>query len=232
VAAGNPGRLAQGVVGPVLGVVGGSGGVGASTFAAVLAAVAGAVLVDLDAVGGGIDVLLGIEDVPGARWSGLRVGGGRIDPALLADGLPRWGRVPVLAADAAPISVDAVAPVIEAGAALGPVVVDLGRGPSAQREVAVAGCVLVVLLALAEVRGLIAARALAGSLPESKTGLVLRRGSVRPQEAAALTGARLLGAVPSLPAARDGVIDARRPPRPWARTAAGVLDGVASGDIT
>jgi len=70
----------------VLGVVGGSGGVGASTFAAVLAAVTGrAMLVDLDVVGGGIDVLLGIEDVAGARWSGLRVGGGRLDPALLAN---------------------------------------------------------------------------------------------------------------------------------------------------
>ena len=71
----------------MFGVVGGSGGVGASTFAAVLAAVtARAMLVDIDVVGGGIDVLLGIEDVPGARWSGLRVGGGRLDPGSLADG--------------------------------------------------------------------------------------------------------------------------------------------------
>ena len=31
--------------------------------------------------GGGIDVVLGIESVPGARWSGLRVDGGHLDPA-------------------------------------------------------------------------------------------------------------------------------------------------------
>ena len=69
---------------PVIGVVGGCGGAGASTFACVLAATAAtgwpAVLVDLDPVAGGIDVLLGIEAVPGARWSGLRLGGGRLDP--------------------------------------------------------------------------------------------------------------------------------------------------------
>ena len=64
---------------PVLAVVGGSGGVGASTFAAALAtAAAPATLIDLDPVSGGIDVLLGIEDVPGARWSGLRLEGGRL----------------------------------------------------------------------------------------------------------------------------------------------------------
>ena len=48
----------------VIGVVGGSGGVGASTFAAVLAAAAGSaqsVLVDLDVCGGGVDVAARIE---------------------------------------------------------------------------------------------------------------------------------------------------------------------------
>ncbi|MGH8862840.1 MAG: septum site-determining protein Ssd, partial [Jatrophihabitantaceae bacterium] len=87
----------------MIGVIGGSGGVGASTFASVVASVAGrAVLIDLDTVGGGIDVLLGMEETAGARWSGLRVGGGYLDPALLADGLPRWRDVAVLAADEPP----------------------------------------------------------------------------------------------------------------------------------
>src|SRR5579875_2141374 len=95
-----------GEVGDVAGVVavlGGSGGVGASTFAAALATAAGrAVLVDCDPLGGGIDVLLGVEAVPGARWSGLRVNGGRLDPHALDEGLPRWRDVRVLAADAPP----------------------------------------------------------------------------------------------------------------------------------
>jgi len=211
-------------------VVGGSGGVGASTFAAVLAAVSTrAILVDLDVVGGGIDVLLGIEDVPGARWSGLRVGGGRLDPALLTEGLPRWGSVPVLAADAAPASADAAAQVLDAAVALGPVIVDLGRGASAQRDAAASRCVLVVLIAVAEVRGLIAARATAAGLPDPPRGLVLRRGSVSPGEAAALIDMPLIGVVASVPAARtERVIDARRPPRALARVAAGVLDAVTS----
>ena len=211
----------------MLGVVGGSGGVGASTFAAVLAAVTGrAMLVDLDVVGGGIDVLLGIEDVPGARWSGLRVGGGRLDPALLADGLPRWGPVPVLAADTAPDSADAVAQVLAAAMEVGPVVVDLGRGPTAQRDAAVTRCALVVLLAAAQVRGLIAARAVAASLSGAPTGLVLRRGSVPPDQAAPMTATELIGIMPSRAVSRECVLDARRPPRALARTAAGVRDGV------
>jgi len=220
------------VDGPVLGVVGGSGGVGASTFAAVLAAAAGrAMLVDLDVVGGGIDVLLGIEDIPGARWSGLRVGGGRLDPGLLADGLPHWGLLPVLAADAAPASAEAVRQVLDAAAVLGPVIVDLGRGSTAQRAAAVARCALVVLLAVAEVRGLIAARAVVAGLSGAPTGLVLRRGSVSPDDAAALTDTPLIGVVPSLATSRtDSTIDARRPPRAWARAAAGVLDGVVCHD--
>src|SRR4051812_19306479 len=85
----------------VLGVVGGSGGVGASAFAAVLAAVAGeSLLVDVDAAGGGVDVLLGIEAVDGARWSDLHLAGGRLDASVLLAGLPRWGPCAVLAADA------------------------------------------------------------------------------------------------------------------------------------
>ncbi|MEP7019019.1 MAG: hypothetical protein ABI808_00095 [Pseudonocardiales bacterium] len=217
--------------GPVLGVVGGSGGVGASTFAAVLASVTGrAMLIDLDVMGGGIDVLLGIEGVPGARWSGLRVGGGRLDPGLLADGLPRWGLVPVLAADSSPDSADAVAQVLAAAAARGPVVIDLGRGQSAQRDAALARCVLVVLLAVAQVRGLISARAVAASLSGVAAGLVLRRGSVPVDQAAPMTATPLIGVLPAMAGSRERVIDPRRPPRVVARTAAGVLDGVHRHD--
>lgn len=223
------GGLAGGMTGPVLGVVGGSGGVGASTFAAVLAgATRRAMLVDLDVSGGGIDVLLGIEGVAGARWSALRVGGGRLDPALLADGLPRWGAVPVLAADAAPASVAALTQVLEAAASRGPVVIDLGRGSSTIRDAAVARCALVLVLAAAEVRGLSSARAVAAGLAAAPTGMVVRRGSVPAGEAAELVGVPLIGVVPSRSAARDRAIDARRPPRALTRVTLGVLDAVAS----
>jgi hypothetical protein len=215
---------------PVLGVVGGSGGVGASTFAAVLAAVAGrATLVDIDGSGGGIDVLLGIEHVAGARWSGLRVGGGRLDPALLRDGLPRWGPVSVLAADTEPAAA-AAAQVLDAAATLGPVVVDLARTPSALREAAVGRCALVLLFAVADVRGLSAARAVAGGLAGAPTGLVVRRGGVPAAEAARLTDTPLVAAVTAAAGLREPGLDARRPPRALARVAAGVLDAVCSRD--
>jgi hypothetical protein len=119
-----------------------------------------------------------------------------------------------------------VAQVLAAAASLGPVVIDLGRGPTEQRDAAVTRCALVVLLAAAHVRGLIAARAVAASLSGAPTGLVLRRGAVAADLAAPMTATALIGMLPAHAAARDRVLDARRPPRALARTAAGVRDGV------
>jgi hypothetical protein len=215
------------LAGTVIGVVGGSGGVGASTFAAVLAARArGAMLVDLDGVGGGIDVLLGIEATAGARWSQLQTDGGRLDPDLLARGLPRWGGVPVLAADAGPPPAHAVPTVLAAAAAAGPAVLDLPRGPCPERAAALRDCALVVLLAQGSVRGVAAARAVAVGLSEVRCGLVLRRGLVGAAEAGRLVGVPLMGLVPRLRAPGDQLLNPRRPPVGLARVAAGILDGL------
>jgi len=229
-------------VGVVLGVVGGSGGIGASTFAARLAAAAApATLVDLDPVGGGLDTLLGIEQLPGARWSGLRLAGGYLDPALLAEGLPRWRSVAVLAADVPPTPAPAVQ-VVEVASLGGPVVVDLPRHPCPLRDEVLPGCALVVAVVAAGVRELAAARAVLQSLPGVAVdgvpvdgvpvdgvpvdgvpvGVVLRRGPVPVAEAVALLGAPLLGVLPaSAPA--TGV------PRAVGRVAAGLLDGLSDG---
>jgi cellulose biosynthesis protein BcsQ len=207
------------VLGHVIGVIGGSGGVGASTFAAAVTSVAErGVLVDLDPVGGGIDVLLGIDDVPGARWSGLRVEGGYLDPALLADGLPRWRGVPVLAADQAP-EAGAVAQVV-AAAALGTVVLDLPRAPSPLRSSGLEACSLCVVVAAAtDVRTLVAAGAVLRSLRDVPVGVVLRRGTFAVDEAIDLLGAPLLGVL--------GPID-RPCERATLRVAAGVVDGLVA----
>jgi len=82
-------------------VVGACGGAGVSTLAAALAhglrrAGEDAVLVDLDLPGPGADVLLGIEDEPGARWPELAAARGDVDGAGLVAALPRWRSVPVL----------------------------------------------------------------------------------------------------------------------------------------
>ena len=74
-------------------VVGGRGGAGASTLACALArdggSSAGAVmLVDADPLGGGLDLLLGAEGVPGLRWPDLAEARGRAARASCAPPCP------------------------------------------------------------------------------------------------------------------------------------------------
>ena len=215
-------------MGAVVGVLGGSGGVGASSFAAVLAAVAGeSVLVDLDASGGGVDVALGIETTPGARWSGLRVAGGRLGPGVLVGGLPRWGPVAVLAADVVAFDPDAVLQVLAAARAGPFVVADLPRASCPERAAALLHCDLVLVLARADVAGLVAAHAVAAALPEVPIGVVVRRGEVAAREAAALVGYPLLGEVPALGGSRVE-LDPGRLPRALTRVARGILAGLAA----
>jgi cellulose biosynthesis protein BcsQ len=215
----------------VIGVVGGSGGVGASTFAAVLAVLAGSsargvpsLLVDLDLAGGGIDVVLGIEAVSGARWSGLRVDGGHLDPDDLVDGLPRAGPCAVLACDGVELRAAAVEQVLDAAIAAGPVVVDLPRHRCDVRAAGLARCDVVVALARADVAGLVAAHAVVSGLGDAAVGVIMRRGEVGPDQGAELVGAELLGALPPLGAPIG--LDPDRLPRPLVRVAAGVLAGV------
>lgn len=213
--------------GAVVGVLGGSGGVGATSFAATLAAVAGpSVLVDLDVTGGGADVALEIEAVPGARWSGLHLAGGHLDPARLIDGLPQWGPVAVLAADVPRLEAPDVLQVLGAAAAARPVVVDLPRSPCPERAAALPTCDLVIVIARADVPGLVAAHATVSGLPELPAGVVLRRGVVSSGAAAKMVGCPLLGTLP--PTGGRGVqLDPYRLPRTAARIAAGILAGLA-----
>ena len=88
---------------PLLAVVGATGGAGASCVAAATAhalrrAHGRGVLVDLDAGGPGVEVLLGIEEEAGARWPELSGARGDVDGRGLLAALPRWGTVPVLSA--------------------------------------------------------------------------------------------------------------------------------------
>lgn len=213
----------------VVGVLGGSGGVGASSFAAALAAAAGsALLIDVDVVGGGIDVLLDIEAVSGARWSGLRLAGGRLDPATLLGGLPRWGRCAVLAADLAALEPAAVGQVVDVTVAadvLDCVVLDLPRHECPERAAALERCDLVVVLVRADVAGVVAAHAAVAAVADVPRGLVLRRGQMAAAEAAAFIGAPLLGTLPALgrPLAE---LDCTRLPRRLRKVASGVLAGL------
>ena len=221
----------DGIAWPVVGVVGGCGGVGASTFAAVLAAVAGvrgrSVLVDLDPLAGGIDVLVGLEGVAGARWSGLLLGGGRLDPLVLVDGLPHWSSVAVLSADLLP-EPDAVSQLLAVACRAGPVVVDLGRWGSPARAAAVPRCTLTVLVCGGDVRSVTGARVVRAAFGDRPLGVVVSRSrsDVAPSRVAELVGAPLIGVVRARPRRGDVPLDARSLPRPMARVASGVLDAV------
>ena len=86
--------------GRVVGVVGGSGGAGATTLACALAqwyaARGPTLLVDADPLGPGVDRLLGMEGRGGVRWEGLAETSGRLGARALREGVPREGALGVL----------------------------------------------------------------------------------------------------------------------------------------
>ncbi|MGL5859609.1 MAG: septum site-determining protein Ssd [Angustibacter sp.] len=108
---------------PILAVVPGAGGAGASTLAAAVAVTAAragdrVLLVDLDPLGGGIDLLLGLDDVTGLRWPALAHCRGRLPAASLHDSLPRAGSLAVLAwsrGEPVDVTPEAVESVLAAG---------------------------------------------------------------------------------------------------------------------
>ena len=86
--------------GRVVGVVGGTGGAGATTLACALAqwyaARGPTLLVDADPLGPGVDRLLGLEGRGGVRWEGLTETSGRLGARALREGVPREGALGVL----------------------------------------------------------------------------------------------------------------------------------------
>lgn len=144
----------------VIGVVGGRGGAGASTFAAALAARfarrTATALVDLDRCGAGIDVLLALEDSDGVRWPDLMSARGDVDGAQVLALLPRWGPCAVLSADRRRPTFPGpgvIADVLHALAGVcGVVVLDLERAGVVTGESVAAACDAVVVLAPRDLR--------------------------------------------------------------------------------
>ena len=181
------GRLADAVRQPVergrlVAVSGSAGGAGASTLAvAVALAVArGALLVDADSWGGGVDLLLGAERSEGLRWPDLVGLRGRVAGDSLLAALPERDGVHVLAADRrAPVEVpsEALSAVVEAGVAEGrTVVLDVPRPAPVAVQAVLSGADLAVLVVPARLRATGAARLLAADAqsPWSRAALVVR----------------------------------------------------------
>jgi secretion/DNA translocation related CpaE-like protein len=170
--------------GRVLAVVGGSGGAGASTTAAALALVAGragaALLIDADPHGGGLDVLLGIEDRPGARWRELAGMARSPDPAALLRSLPGAEGVAVLSGGFGelyrPPAAAAAAVRDAARRMFAVVVVDLPRVFDPAAEVWLAAADLVVIVVVGTVRAVAAAATVTRSVADRgrRTALVVR----------------------------------------------------------
>lgn len=232
---------------PVIAVTGGSGGVGASTLAAGLALEAAArgrpaALVDVDPLGGGLDLLLGAERTPGWRWP--RLVGARGEVSDVRQFLPAVEGV-TLVSTARRATPDAgVQPGPEAlEAVLGSlarhhdvVVVDTGRSPTAsvRRHLRLAHATL--LVCATDVRSVAAAAHAVHHLELAEPRVVVRRrrglGAPSGQVAEAL-GLALAGTLPEegrlARAAQEGDLPGRWPRSRWRRSVAAVLDHVLAG---
>ncbi|MFI7604820.1 septum site-determining protein Ssd [Micromonospora sp. NPDC049366] len=122
-------RLAEhGAEGPpgagarIVAVLGGRGGAGASVLAGGLAVTAArsrlrTLLVDADPLGGGLDLVLGWEQLEGLRWPALTGADGRVDAPALVRALPSRGDLVVLSwdrGDLFPLPAPAMAATVDA----------------------------------------------------------------------------------------------------------------------
>jgi secretion/DNA translocation related CpaE-like protein len=173
------GRVSRAVI---VGVIGGSGGAGATTFAAALAQSASAgrrvLLVDTDTLGPGLDALFGTQGTAGARWSELHGSTGRLGGRVMRDALPRIGELPFLTWSGAgrsptPALVSEV--VMAARRANDLVVIDLARSLDPVVAEALSACDLVLVVARPTSDGVSAANRVIAQLPDrSRTRVVVR----------------------------------------------------------
>ena len=185
--------------GHTVGVVAGSGGAGATTFACALALTSSvretAVLVDLDPLGPGVGRVVGLEDGSGARWDALVSSRGRLGSRSLRAALPAKDGLAVLTWGAgAPVELGAAA-VREVVSAVqrgnDRVVVDLPRAMDDVTTEVLTRCDQVLVVIDPTVAGV----ASAGRVTEvlrphtDRVGLVVRRGS------AAIASAQVAGAL-------------------------------------
>lgn len=152
--------------GGVVALSGGTGGTGTSTLAAALAFTGAreglrTLLLDTDETGGGIDVLLGAEQLPGWRWDRFEAARGHLGD--LAEVLLHCDGVDVLAIDRGRhpetgLRTEQVAAVLDSAARSNDLtVVDLPRHRGAAHDEVLRRAGRVLLLARADVRGVAAA---------------------------------------------------------------------------
>ena len=231
----------------VIDVMGGSGGVGASTLAGAMAqrCVEGglsSVLVDLDPCGGGADLLFGAEREPGWRWSDLASASGTVGD--LSGRLPRMCGVDLLAAARAPVGgpdgPDGAVPGLPGPGAVRAVLDALARShrvvvlddPS-PADLPGAENALRLLVVAAEVRSVMSARARAAHHGWQDAQVVVRTGRGLPLAPGAVSDSLglpvvgVIGSDPRLPAAsRVGEPPARAARRRYLRQVDALVEAV------
>lgn len=189
------GRASRGLL---IGVVGGSGGAGASTFAAALGLTlaesgGSALLIDADRAGGGADQVLGLEGGDGVRWDALEQVSGRLSARSLRETLPSCRGLSVVTWPvdrAGPLAVRTLRAVLSAGQRGYPVVVvDLPRADPVLLDEVVSRCDQVLVVGSVTVPGLAACLHLTKRLPPSCAAVLLRgSGGVAADEVEHLLG--------------------------------------------
>ncbi|MFE5771525.1 septum site-determining protein Ssd [Streptomyces sp. NPDC056485] len=193
-----------------VGVIGGSGGAGASTLACALAlraARAGerTILIDGDPLGGGMDVLLGGESAEGLRWPDFAGSRGRVGAGALEESLPELHALRVLSwdrGDRVAVPPAAMRSVLAAARRRGGVVVvDLPRRVDEAVAEALAQLDLVLMVVPGELRAVAAAgRVAAGVRMAARDVRVVVRGrcpgGLDAEAVAGLLGVPLAGEVP------------------------------------
>ncbi|MDA3021966.1 MAG: hypothetical protein O2943_04760 [Actinomycetota bacterium] len=240
-------RLAETGEGPsrqgvVVCVLGACGGAGASTVAAVMATSAQSqsrrvLLIDTDVTGGGLDLLLGAEQVPGARWADLADARGRLSVTTLDEALPHVGGVAVLSFGrqyAGPLNAQAMTCVLDAAVrGYDLVVVDLVRTLDAVTTIALTASASAYVVIPNSVRAVAAAAALLPALNFGGPLTLLMRKSPRGLAVSDMERALGQGLVTALPddsaiavSAEQGEIPGPR--TPFARACVEALSGAVS----
>lgn len=231
--------------GPQVAVLGGSGGVGATTFAAAVVTVgarSGPVLaVDVDPCGAGFDRHLGLDDDEGLRWDSLGLTSGRLSGRALREAVPRRDGVGVLGWSAssqrAEVPVEGLREVLAAGArGHDLVVVDLPRAPGPAGLEAAVRSDLLVLVVRPTLTGVASARRVLATVGEvARVGVVVRGRGVGEDEVAAALDVPVVATVGTRARDVEAVelgLGGVRPRASLARAAREVLDLVGAGGDT
>jgi secretion/DNA translocation related CpaE-like protein len=218
--AGDPGATR----GLVLGVLGGSGGAGATTLACALgqagARTGATVVVDCDPLGPGVDRVLGLDGRDGTRWEALCQTTGRISGRALRDALPQRDGLRALSWRAGSTATPQAFAVREALSAArrghDTVVVDLPRTVDALAEEVLARCDAVLMVVVPSVPGVASAGRLSARLSGvTAPGVVLRGTGIGERDIARATGLPVVAHVPHQRGLSESIDLGLGPIRSW-----------------